>query len=119
MTGIGQDQNFDHLNLQGINLQQTYLADASFIGANLKGASLQHADFSRAKLIETQLDEADLFGACLTGAYIRPVRNINESRKGGRYNLYVCIKGSTTNEKSTSLYPISSKSMHGNVGIIL
>jgi uncharacterized protein YjbI with pentapeptide repeats len=71
VTGIGQNQNFDHLNLQGINLKKAYLADASLIGTNLNQANLQNTYLSRAKLIGTQLEQANLSAACLTGAYIQ------------------------------------------------
>ncbi len=32
---------------------------------------------------------ADVLAPQLRPHYYRPIRNINESRKGGRYNLYV------------------------------
>ncbi len=73
ITGMGQDKNFDYLNLQGINLQQVNLADASFIGTNLKDANLSSTNLSRARLINTQLDNANLFATCLTGAYMQNV----------------------------------------------
>nr|MDZ8061301.1 pentapeptide repeat-containing protein [Nostoc sp. EkiNYC01] len=70
IKGVGEDKNFDRLDLRGINLQETNLVDASFIGADLSEANLQDADLSRAKLVQTQLDRTDLTGATLTGAYI-------------------------------------------------
>jgi uncharacterized protein YjbI with pentapeptide repeats len=74
ITGIGQYQNFNDLNLQGINLQQMHLANASFSGTNLTEANLRQTNLSGVQLVNTQLDKADLFGACLTGAYIQDVK---------------------------------------------
>jgi len=71
VTGIGENKNFDHFDLQGINLKNAYLADASFIGTNLNQANLQNVYLSRAKLIGTKLDQANVSGAYLTGAYIQ------------------------------------------------
>ncbi|MBM0743899.1 pentapeptide repeat-containing protein [Phormidium sp. CLA17] len=70
ITGKGQNQTFDTLNLEGVNLQGANLQDASFIGVNLNYASLQDADLSRAKIKQAQLEGANLTGAILTGAYI-------------------------------------------------
>jgi uncharacterized protein YjbI with pentapeptide repeats len=70
VTGNGQAQKFDGLNLEGVNLQGANLQDASFIGANLNHANLRSADLSRAILKQAQLDGADLTGAILTGACI-------------------------------------------------
>lgn len=71
ITGQGQDQNFDNLNLQGVNLRGAQLSDASFISANLSNADLQDADLSRAKLVKAQLYNTRLNRACLTGANIQ------------------------------------------------
>ncbi|MEP0880977.1 pentapeptide repeat-containing protein [Trichocoleus sp. ST-U3] len=70
VTGNGQAQKFDGLNLEGVNLQGAKLHDASFIGANLNHANLRNANLSRAILKQAQLDGADLTGAILTGACI-------------------------------------------------
>lgn len=70
ITGKGQRQNFDTLDLKGINLRGADLESASFIAANLCGVNLQCANLYGAKLKQTQLDGADLTGATLTGAYI-------------------------------------------------
>ncbi|MDF5715597.1 MAG: pentapeptide repeat-containing protein [Rhizonema sp. NSF051] len=70
-TGLGQDKNFDRLDLSGVNFKGANLVDASLIRANLNEANLQDADLSRAKLVQTQLDGTDLTGATLTGAYIQ------------------------------------------------
>ena len=105
VTGIGQDKNFDHLNLQGINLQQINLADASFIGTNLKGANLRHTNLSRAKLIETQLDEADLFGACLTGAYIQDVKITNATKLRGIECQYIFTRLPTKENRDPGRVP--------------
>lgn len=70
LTGVGENQIFDELPLQGINLHGANLADASFIRTNLNQANLQDTNLSRAKLVQTQLDGADLTGATLTGVTI-------------------------------------------------
>ncbi|AOY84132.1 pentapeptide repeat-containing protein [Moorena producens JHB] len=70
ITGEGQNQNFDRLDLRGINLKGANLQDASFIGTDLNRANLENANLSRAKLVQTLLEGADLTGATLTGAYI-------------------------------------------------
>jgi uncharacterized protein YjbI with pentapeptide repeats len=70
VTGNGQAQNFDRLNLQGVNLQGAKLQDASFIGVNFNHANLRNADLSKSILKQAQLDGADLTGADLTGACI-------------------------------------------------
>ncbi|MGC1308135.1 MAG: pentapeptide repeat-containing protein [Phormidesmis sp.] len=88
-TAIGQAQNFDHLNLQGIRLQQASLTDASFIGTNLQRANLKDADLSRAQLIQTQLQQADLFGTCLTGAFIQDIQITVETKLRGVECQYI------------------------------
>jgi uncharacterized protein YjbI with pentapeptide repeats len=70
VTGVGENQNFDDLSLQGINLLGANLADTSFVRTNLNQANLQDTNLSRAKLVQTQLDGADLTWATLTGATI-------------------------------------------------
>ncbi|NES22320.1 MAG: pentapeptide repeat-containing protein, partial [Symploca sp. SIO3E6] len=90
ITGNGQNQELDHLNLRGVNLQGANLVGANFTGsvlkdgtlqgadltdailtvANLNEANLQDTNMSGAKLKQAQLDKADLTGATLTGAYI-------------------------------------------------
>ena len=70
ITGEGQNQNFDRLDLRGINLQNANLQDASFIGTDLNRANLQNANLSGAKLVQTLLEGADLTRATLTGACI-------------------------------------------------
>ncbi len=70
ITGEGQGQNFDRLDLRGINLKGANLQDASFIGTELNRANLQDVNLSRAKLVQTLLEGADLTRATLTGAYI-------------------------------------------------
>lgn len=71
VTGSGQDQTFDHLDLRGLNLQGANLADTNLIGAKLSEANLRGANLDRAKLVQTQLYGSDLSGASLTGAYIQ------------------------------------------------
>ncbi|MEL6460519.1 MAG: pentapeptide repeat-containing protein [Cyanobacteria bacterium J06621_15] len=71
LTGRGQDENFDRLNLRGINLKGALLTDTSFNHTDLSRACLEDADLSRAKLVKTQLDYTDFTGATLTGAYIQ------------------------------------------------
>ncbi|MEM9275961.1 MAG: pentapeptide repeat-containing protein [Cyanobacteria bacterium P01_F01_bin.143] len=105
ITGIGQDQNFNHLNLQGINLNQANLADASFIGTNLSGANLQHTDLSRAKLIGTKLDQADLFGACLTGAYIQDVKITTATKLKGVECQYIFTRLPTKENRDPGRAP--------------
>ncbi len=70
VSGNGQNQNFDGLDLQGINLRGANLADASFLNTDLSEADLQGANLSRAKLINTRLNGANLAIAQLTGAFI-------------------------------------------------
>ena len=71
VTGIGQGENFDNLDLSGIRLQDIDLSDTSFIGTNLSGANLQNANLSRARLVNVELTGANLLGARLTGAYLK------------------------------------------------
>lgn len=80
VTGEGQNQNFDYLNLQGINLREANLADASFIGTNLSQANLREADLSRAKLIDINLEAADFTGASLTGIHIEKWKITDETK---------------------------------------
>ena len=89
ITGMGQAQNFNYLNLQGINLQNANLSDTSFIGTNLSEANLRHTNLSRAKLIQTDLGKADLFGSCLTGAYIQDVKISNATKLSGVECQYI------------------------------
>ncbi|MGB8702437.1 MAG: pentapeptide repeat-containing protein, partial [Thermosynechococcaceae cyanobacterium] len=105
ITGIGQDQNFDNLNLQGINLQQSHLADASFIGTNLTEANLRQTDLSRAKLVKTQLDKADLFGACLTGAYIQDVEITSTTNLRGVECQYIFTRLPTNENRDPGRIP--------------
>lgn len=70
VSGNGQNQNFDGLDLRGINLRGANLVDASFLNTDLSEADLQGANLSRAKLINTRLNGANLAIAQLTGAFI-------------------------------------------------
>ncbi|MEH1859946.1 MAG: pentapeptide repeat-containing protein [Nostoc sp.] len=70
ISGNGQNQNFDGLDLRGINLRGANLADASFLNTDLSEADLQGANLSRAKLINTRLNGANLVIAQLTGVFI-------------------------------------------------
>ncbi|MBN3942433.1 pentapeptide repeat-containing protein [Nostoc sp. NMS9] len=70
ISGNGQNQNFDGLDLRGINLRGANLADASFLNTDLSEADLQGANLSRAKLINTRLNGANLAIAQLTGVFI-------------------------------------------------
>ncbi|MBN3907088.1 MAG: pentapeptide repeat-containing protein [Nostoc sp. NMS1] len=70
VTGHGQDNNFDRLDLRGVYFQGANLADASLIGTDLSKANLQDADLSRAKLVQTQLDGTNFTSTTLTGAFI-------------------------------------------------
>ncbi|MHC5854503.1 pentapeptide repeat-containing protein [Nostoc sp.] len=105
ITGIGQTQNFDQMNLQGINLEQINLADASFIDTNLNEANLRQTDLSRAKLIKTQLDNADLFGACLTGAYIQDVKITTATKLRGLECQYIFTRLPTNKNPDPSRLP--------------
>jgi len=105
ITGIGQDKNFDHLNLQGINLQQLNLADASFIGTNLKDANLSSTNLSRAKLIDTQLDNANLFATCLTGAYIQDVKITASTKLNGIEGQYIFTRLPTQENRDPERLP--------------
>ncbi len=91
-TGLGQDKNFDHLELRGINLKGTFLTDASFISADLSEACLQDADLSRAKLVQTQLDGTDFTGAILTRTYIEDWGITNETNFRGVRCEYVYMR---------------------------
>ncbi|WP_026736118.1 pentapeptide repeat-containing protein [Fischerella sp. PCC 9605] len=92
ITGVGQDKNFDGLNLRGVNLRGANLVDASFIGANLSEANLQDADLSRAKLKQTQLDGTDLTGATLTGAFIEDWGITSDTKFDGVRCEYVYMR---------------------------
>ncbi len=70
ITKDGQNQKFDHLNLQDLNLKDAKLQSASFISTDLSEAALQKANLKGAKLVQTQLYQAILTEACLTGACI-------------------------------------------------
>jgi uncharacterized protein YjbI with pentapeptide repeats len=70
VSGNGQNQNFDGLDLRGINLRGANLADASFLNTDLSEADLQGANLSRVKLINTRLNDTNLAIAQLTGALI-------------------------------------------------
>jgi uncharacterized protein YjbI with pentapeptide repeats len=105
ITGIGQDQNFDNLDLQGINLQQMHLADASFIGTNLTEANLRQTNLSRAKLVKTQLDQADLFGACLTGAYIQDAEITSPTQLRGIECQYIFTRLPTQENRDPGRIP--------------
>ncbi|MEH2419834.1 MAG: pentapeptide repeat-containing protein [Nostoc sp.] len=105
ITGIGQDQNFDNLNLQGINLQQANLADASFINTNLSEANLRQTDLSRTKLIKTKLDNADLFGACLTGGYIQDVEITTATKLRGLECQYIFTRLPTKEDPDPGRIP--------------
>ena len=91
-TRLGQDKNFDRLDLRGINLKAAFLTDASFIGTDLSEACLQDADLSRAKLVQTQLDATDFTGATLTGAYIEDWNITNETNFRGVRCEYVYMR---------------------------
>ncbi len=71
VTGNGQNQNFDGLDLRGCNLKNANLTDASLIGTKLSEATLEGANLLRAKLVRTQLYGANLKNANLTGACIQ------------------------------------------------
>jgi uncharacterized protein YjbI with pentapeptide repeats len=105
ITGIGQNETFDNLNLQGINLQQSHLTDASFIGTNLTEANLRQTDLSRAKLIKTQLDKADLFGTCLTGAYIQDVEITSTGQLRGIECQYIFTRLPTQENRDPARIP--------------
>ncbi len=92
LTGQGQDQKFDKLDLRGINLKKALLTDASFIGTDLSEACLQDADLSRANLKQTQLDNTDFTGATLTGAYIEDWNITHETNFRGVKCEYVYMR---------------------------
>ncbi|MDF5718691.1 MAG: pentapeptide repeat-containing protein [Rhizonema sp. NSF051] len=92
VTGFGQDQNFDRLDLRGVNFQGAILIDASFVGADLSKANLQDADLSRAKLVQAQLDGTDFTGATLTGAYIRDWNITSDTKFDGVRCEYVYMR---------------------------
>jgi uncharacterized protein YjbI with pentapeptide repeats len=70
ITGEGQHQKFDHLDMRGVNLRGANLTGASFVETDLSEANLQSANLSKARLKQTHLDGADLIGAYLAGAEI-------------------------------------------------
>ncbi|MCL2924335.1 MAG: pentapeptide repeat-containing protein [Trichodesmium sp. MAG_R04] len=71
VTGNGQGQNFDNLDLRGCNLRCADLTNASFIGTKLSEATLEGANLTGAKLVKTQLYGTNLRKTILTGAYIQ------------------------------------------------
>jgi uncharacterized protein YjbI with pentapeptide repeats len=70
ITGEGEAENFDHLDIRGVNLKDANLQNASFIEADLSNVILRGADLQQAKLVRTNLHDTDLTGAVLTGACI-------------------------------------------------
>lgn len=70
ITGEGQGENFDHLDIRGVNLKDVNLQNTSFIEADLSNVILQGANLQQAKLVRTNLHDTDLTGAVLTGACI-------------------------------------------------
>ena len=105
VTGMGEKQNFNHLDLSGINLKHANLADASFFNTNLNQANLQHTDFSGAKLVRTQLDQANLFGACLTGSYIKDVKFTSSTNLRGVECQYLFSKLPTRESRDPGRIP--------------
>ncbi len=71
ITGFGQNENFDRLDLRGINLQGANLENASFIDADFYQASLKGGNLFRTILVRTNFERADLRGANLTGSCIQ------------------------------------------------
>ncbi len=71
VSGNGQNQNFDRLNLQGIHWRNANLANARFVNTDFSHADLQGANLSGAKLVNSNLEGANLAGARLTGAYLQ------------------------------------------------
>ncbi|MEL7072187.1 MAG: pentapeptide repeat-containing protein [Cyanobacteria bacterium J06581_3] len=104
-TGIGNNQNFDRLNMAGIRLQNINLADSSFTDTNLFDADLSNTNLSRARLVNTQLDEADLSGACLTGAYIPNWFVNNRTKLQGIDCQYIFTKVPTKDDPDPKRYP--------------
>ncbi|MBD2778648.1 pentapeptide repeat-containing protein [Iningainema tapete] len=92
VTGLGQDKNFDRLDLRGINFKGANLVDASLISVDLSGANLQDADLSRAKLVQAQLDGTDFTGATLTGAYIQDWNITIDTKFNGVQCEYVYMR---------------------------
>lgn len=104
-TGIGNNQNFDRLNMAGIRLQNINLADSSFTDTNLFDADLSNTNLSRARLVNTQLDEADLSGACLTGAYIPNWFVNNRTKLQGIDCQYIFTNLPTKDDPDPKRYP--------------
>ena len=71
ITGEGENENFDRLDLRGVNLQRANLENASFIDADFYQASLQGVNLSRTILVRANFERADLRGANLTGSCIQ------------------------------------------------
>ena len=92
LTRLGQNQNFDRLDLRGINFKGAMLVHASFIGADLSEANLQDANLSRVKLVQAQLDGTDFTGATLTGAYIEDWGITNSTKFDGVRCEYVYMR---------------------------
>ncbi|WP_411268020.1 pentapeptide repeat-containing protein [Nostoc sp. PA-18-2419] len=71
VTGKGENQNYDRLDLRGINLYEANLENASFIDTDFYQANLQKANLSRSILVRTNFERSDIRGACLTGSCIQ------------------------------------------------
>ncbi|NEQ58984.1 MAG: pentapeptide repeat-containing protein [Moorea sp. SIO4A1] len=105
ITGEGQNQNFNRLDLRGINLKGANLKDASFIGTDLNRANLENANLSRAKLVQTLLEGADLTGATLTGAYIEDWGISNTTKLLEIQCDYIFLKLPTQNDPDPKRRP--------------
>ncbi|WP_138505354.1 pentapeptide repeat-containing protein [Nostoc sp. PA-18-2419] len=92
VTRLGQNKNFDRLDLRGINFKGAMLVDASFIGVDLSQANLQDADLSRAKLVQAQVNGTDFTGATLTGAYIQDWGITTDTKFDGVQCEYVYMR---------------------------
>ena len=92
ITGKGQDQNFDRLDLRGVNLQKANLENASFIDADFYQANLKGGNLKGAKLVRANLEQADLTDACLTGACIQDWSVARSTKLNGVKCKYIFMK---------------------------
>ena len=92
ITGEGQNQNFDRLDLRGVNLRDANLENSSFIDADFYQANLQKTNLFRAILVRTNFERADLKKANLTGSCIQDWVITESTKLDGIICDYVYLK---------------------------
>lgn len=113
ITGSGQNENFNRLDLRGINLQKANLQNTSFIETDLSQANLQGANLFEAKLVRTNLDQANLNNTCLTGGYIEDWGITRKTRLDGVKCKYVYLKLPTKGDRDPNRMPPSEQGEFG------